>query len=201
MSKREGKRPPLSDWHLWAEVARTVSPLRVQKPILSFGDGPLPIPEPPKAKTPGPFKKLPKTASHPTAESYRPPVSTHKTEPGKVIEPNIRQKLMRGRIDIDGRIDLHGMRQVEARAALARFIHARVARGDRTILVITGKGLKKVDETTIVERGVLRTMLPIWLSEPQLAPMIAGWDVSAQGHGGEGAYYVRLRRSDKSFIL
>ena len=32
------------------------------------------------------------------------------------------------------------------------------------------------------------------LSEPTLAPLIAGWDVSAQGHGGEGAYYVRLRR-------
>jgi DNA-nicking Smr family endonuclease len=106
----------------------------------------------------------------------------------------MRQRLMRGQIEIDGTIDLHGMRQAEARAALQRFVLARAARGDRTILVITGKGLKKIDDTTIVERGVLRSMLPIWLSEPTLAPLIAGWDVSAQGHGGEGAYYVRLRR-------
>ncbi len=39
-------------------------------------------------------------------------------------------------------------------------------------------------------------MLPIWLSEPSLAPLIAGWDTSAQNHGGEGAFYVRLRRSE-----
>ena len=87
------------------------------------------------------------------------------------------------------------MRQAEARTALQRFVVARSARGDRTVLVITGKGLKKIDDNTIVERGVLRSMLPIWLGEPTLAPLIAGWDVSAQGHGGEGAYYVRLRRA------
>lgn len=110
----------------------------------------------------------------------------------------MRRRLGRGQIEIDGTIDLHGMRQAEARAALTRFVHARSARGDRTLLVITGKGLKKVngDAATIVERGVLRSMLPIWLSEPNLAPLVAGWDVSARSHGGEGAYYVRLRRAE-----
>lgn len=201
MSKREGKnRTVITDWHLWTEVVRTVAPLRPQKPILSFGDGPLPIPDP-KPLPPQPLKKAGKPVTHPTSPSYSPPVSSKRTEPGRVIEPKLRRKVVNGRIEIDGTIDLHGMRQDEARAALGRFIYARVGRGDRTILVITGKGLKKIDETTIIERGVLRSMLPIWLSEPQLAPMIAGWGVSAQGHGGEGAYYVRLRRSDKSFML
>jgi DNA-nicking Smr family endonuclease len=41
---------------------------------------------------------------------------------------------------------------------------------------------------------VLRAMLPVWLSEPGLAPLVAGWDTAAQGHGGDGAFYVRLRR-------
>ena len=70
------------------------------------------------------------------------------------------------------------------------------ARGDRTVLVITGKGLKKVngDPRTIIERGVLRTMLPIWLNSPELSQLVAGWDQSAQGHGGAGAWYVRLKR-------
>ena len=99
-------------------------------------------------------------------------------------------------MEIDGTIDLHGMRQVEAHAALTRFVRARAARGDRTILVITGKGLKQVgdDAAVLVERGVLRAMLPLWLSAPELAPLVAGWDAAAQGHGGEGAFYVRLRR-------
>ena len=108
----------------------------------------------------------------------------------------MKKRLQRGTLEIDGTIDLHGMRQVEAHAALSRFIHARVARGDRTLLVITGKGLKKLDRdaAVIVEAGVLRSMLPIWLSEPNLAPLVAGWDAAAQGHGGDGAFYVRLRR-------
>jgi DNA-nicking Smr family endonuclease len=37
-------------------------------------------------------------------------------------------------------------------------------------------------------------MLPMWLAEPALAPYVAGFDIAAQGHGGEGAFYVRLRR-------
>ncbi|MEO8758403.1 MAG: Smr/MutS family protein [Devosia sp.] len=116
-----------------------------------------------------------------------------------MIEPKLRQKLGRGRVPIDGTLDLHGMRQDEAFAALSRYIRARSAKGDRTILVITGKGLKKVDgdPTNIVERGVLRTMLPLWLNSPDLAALVAGWDQSAQGHGGEGAWYVRLRRPDR----
>jgi DNA-nicking Smr family endonuclease len=104
---------------------------------------------------------------------------------------------MRGQIEIDGTLDLHGMRQVEAHDALQRFVAARHRRGDRTVLVITGKGLKKVDgdATRILEKGVLRAMLPLWLSTPNLAPLIAGWSPAAQGHGGEGAFYVRLRRA------
>ena len=47
------------------------------------------------------------------------------------------------------------------------------------------------------ERGVLRTMLPIWLTSPELSPYVSGWDQSAQGHGGEGAWYVRLKRQQK----
>jgi transcriptional regulator with XRE-family HTH domain len=81
-------------------------------------------------------------------------------KPRAGLEPNLKQRLMRGREEIDGTIDLHGMRQVEARAALGRFIHARWSRGDRTVLVITGKGLKKLDDdaAVIVERGVLRRL-------------------------------------------
>ena len=127
--------------------------------------------------------------------SYQPAERPGK-QPAGVIEPRLRQKLGRGRVPIDGTLDLHGMRQDEAYAALTRYLRARSARGDRTILVITGKGLKKLngDPTTIVERGVLRTMLPIWLNSPELSPLVAGWDQSAQGHGGEGAWYVRLKR-------
>jgi DNA-nicking Smr family endonuclease len=147
---------------------------------------PLPSAPPPRERKAAPVRPMPsyQARNHPPRA------------PGHGIEPNLKRKLQRGRIDIDGTIDLHGMRQAEAHAALSRFVHARAARGDRTILVITGKGLKKLgrDAATIIDTGVLRTMLPIWLGEPALAPLVAGWDAAAQGHGGEGAFYVRLRR-------
>ena len=193
MAKRDPKRQ-LPDWHLWADVARTVSPLHPKRPrlLLNLADGPLPVPMP--AAPPAKSRRVP----HLPMPSYQPDGKPGQTPRGQVIEPRLRQRLGRGQIEIDGTIDLHGMRQLEAHAALGRFIQARAARGDRTLLVITGKGLKKVngDAATIVERGVLRSMLPLWLSDPDLAPLIAGWDVAAHGHGGEGAYYVRLRRAE-----
>jgi DNA-nicking Smr family endonuclease len=155
-----------------------------------IAESPLPLPEPgsPSAEAPRPVA--------PRLPDYRPDPRRAPSTPGEPIEPRMRRRLMRGQLELDGTLDLHGMRQVEAYDALRRFLSARYARGDRTILVITGKGLKKVDDdaTRIIEKGVLRAKLPVWLSEPSLAPMIAGWSPAAQGHGGEGAFYVRLRR-------
>jgi DNA-nicking Smr family endonuclease len=186
MASRGGsKKPPVPDFHLWDEVKETLLPLKPRRRVRLKAPLPLPPATPPQPKAP-------RILAMPAYQSPQVPGKT----PVGVIEPKLRQKLGRGRISIDGTLDLHGMRQDEAYAALTRFLRARSARGDRTILVITGKGLKKIngDPTTIVERGVLRTMLPIWLGSPELLPLVAGWDQSAQGHGGEGAWYVRLRR-------
>jgi len=192
MAKRRASgKAGLPDWHLWVEVSKTVSPLKpARQPRIRPEDEPLPLPAP----QPQPADMKPRRLL-PTMPSYQSDGGRGK-QPRAGIEPGLKQRLQRGRIEIDGTIDLHGMRQAEAHAALARFVHARAARGDRTLLVITGKGLKKLadDAAIIVERGVLRSMLPIWLSEPGLAPLVAGWDVAAQSHGGEGAFYVRLRR-------
>lgn len=190
MSKRRNQPPPLKDWHLWDRVAETVDPLRPravrQAPASETALPKAPDPPMSRLKAPRPLPPMPSYQA-----SGRPGQAPR---PG--IEPNLRQRLVRGREEIDGTIDLHGMRQVEAHAALTRFIQARSARGDRTVLVITGKGLKKLgdDAAVIIERGILRAMLPMWLTSADLAPLVAGWDVAAQGHGGDGAFYVRLRR-------
>lgn len=187
MARRGGsKKPALADFHLWEAVTESVLPLKPRRRVR------LPAP-PPKSEpaTPAPARP-PRIIPMPAYQSRGEPPPPERP----AIDPNIRKKLVRGRIAIDGTLDLHGMRQDEAHAALTRYLQAAVTRGARTVLVITGKGLKKLDgdPTRIVERGVLRSMLPYWLSAPDLAPLVAGWDQSAQGHGGEGAYYVRLRR-------
>jgi DNA-nicking Smr family endonuclease len=172
-----------------------VDPLR-RKGLLKMAAGPLPLPiqEPaPAATRQPPARKPPRK---PFLPPYQAPLPSANL-PEKAVDPKIHRKVSRGRIEIDGRIDLHGMTQTEARGALHRFIHARFGRGDRTVLVITGKGARTDNDyvAAMTERGVLRTMLPIWLSEPSLSPLVSGWSVAARGHGGEGAWYVRLRRA------
>jgi DNA-nicking Smr family endonuclease len=195
MAKRDSKRLP-HDFHLWTAVAATVDPLR-RKGLLKFNGTPLPLPteDPvPVVEKKAPPKRL--TLKKPFLPPFQAPTIAA-AAPEKAVDPAIRKKLGRGRIDIDGRIDLHGMTQNEARAALYHFVQQRFANGDRTLLVITGKGIKTDNDymAAMTQRGVLRTMLPIWLNEPSLAPMISGWSQASRGHGGEGAWYVRLRRS------
>jgi DNA-nicking Smr family endonuclease len=192
MTKRGSKRLP-HDFHLWTQVAETIEPLR-RKGLLRLGTGALPVPE----ADPEPVVKAPPrplAAGKPFLPAYQAPtIPVQVVEKG--VDPAIHKKVRRGRIEIDGKIDLHGMTQAEARDTLRRFIGARAARGDRTVLVITGKGVKTESDyiAAMTERGILRTMLPIWLSEPGLSHLISGWSVAARGHGGEGAWYVRLRR-------
>jgi DNA-nicking Smr family endonuclease len=193
MAKRGPRGPAdLPDYHLWLKVRETVTPLRPE-PVVAIEEPPH-LPMPPETGKPavaGAKRRYPQFAMPSYQSDGRP-----QKGPRPGIEPNLRQRLIRGRDQIDGTLDLHGMRQAEAHLALTRFIRARAERGDRTLLVITGKGLKKLsdDAAVIVERGVLRAMLPFWLASPDLAPLVSGWDVAAQGHGGDGAFYVRLRR-------
>lgn len=192
--RAQRKRSLLPDFGLWHEVAETVTPLKRQRRReRQLAETPLPIPAPtaPAPRHKPVIRPLPMPSYQSDGRAGR--------AAGHGIEPGMKKRLQRGTLEIDATIDLHGMRQTEAQAALARFVHARVTRGDRTILVITGKGLKKLerDAATIIEAGVLRSMLPVWLSGPQLAPLIAGWDVAAQHHGGDGAFYVRLRRAPR----
>lgn len=188
MAKRSRKASDaIKDWHLWSEVARTIEPLHHKKV-------PERMPDKPVMRAGAAAKS--KSKRQPQAlPSYSPPMSAPSVNGSHTnIEPGLKRKLARGHVPIDGTIDLHGMTQIEAEAALQRFITARAGRGDRTLLVITGKGIKKTGFGMLEQRGVLRVMLPRWLATPTLAPFVAGHEPAARGHGGEGAFYVRLKR-------
>lgn len=187
MAKRDSKRrPTLPDMHLWHEVTQSVHPLHPNRKVQPEPDGP----ETARPAKTGKARAMGGAHLHPSNSAKKPPRAA---PADRLIEPRLRQKLVRGRLPIDGTIDLHGMRQSEAHAALTRFIKSRSARGDRTLLVITGKGLSQSDDPTR-QRGVLRSMLPIWLSQGELAALVSGYEISARPHGGEGAFYVRLKR-------
>jgi DNA-nicking Smr family endonuclease len=113
------------------------------------------------------------------------------------------RKLSRGRDEVEARIDLHGMRQAEAHAVLRHFLVRCHHDGLRLVLVITGKGTPNRaprdgdhDHGFLrSEPGVLRRSVPQWLAEPALRQIVVSFTPAAIRHGGEGAYYVHLRRS------
>ena len=146
-----------------------------------------------QAQAPRPAPRVTETApavAAPLPPPAKPrPIVASPAAPGP-IEPNRQRRLVREREPIGARIDLHGMDQDRARAALERFIAASHAQGHRAVLVITGKGLRG--------DGVLRRMTPEWLSAPPLRAMIAGLARADRRHGGEGALYVALKRRSSS---
>jgi DNA-nicking Smr family endonuclease len=103
-----------------------------------------------------------------------------------------RSQLSRGRKEIEARLDLHGMTQARAHRALLSFLHRAHQDGLTFVLVITGKGKISGAEA---ERGVLRRQVPQWLSQPEFRNLVVGFEAAHIGHGGEGALYVRIRRS------
>ena len=209
-TKRLSKANSLTDWHLWREVTRSVSPLvrktSLNKKLLERSNAPVKL-SPAEQSQNRHLEALEKRKSKISLKSSWSPVSTpaHRGNFHRLSDQphlpmmgaKLHRKVRRGQMPIDATIDLHGLHQNEARSALYRFIEARMAQGDRILLIITGKGIKKIGFGQLEQRGVLRHMLPLWLKEPALAPFIAGFETSARQHGGEGAYYVRLKRGKK----
>jgi DNA-nicking Smr family endonuclease len=103
-------------------------------------------------------------------------------------EPTL-DKLSKGRLPIEGRVDLHGMTQDEAYSLLFSFLHRAHASGVRYVLVITGKGSSSGGD------GILKRSVPAWLSTPAFRMLVSSHDHAARHHGGAGALYVRLRRT------
>lgn len=186
---RPGKKGLVRDFDLWTAVGRTVDPLHRRKsadPRLALDQG-----AEDKTLEPVPAPRF----ARPVLPSERPLIKASQIAPSqKLIEPNLKRRLARGHEPIDATLDLHGMTQIQAHSALEGFIARSLARGDRTLLVITGKGIKKTGYLQLGHKGVLRDMVPLWLNAPAFAPFIAGIDPAHRQHGGGGALYVRLKR-------
>ncbi len=105
------------------------------------------------------------------------------------------QRLVRGKLEIDGKLDLHGMTQEQAKIALRSKILQAHSSGKRLILVVTGKGKHRVDEFNRNVIGVLRQNVPQWLRQLPLSAVVLEVTQAQQRHGGDGAFYVYLRRN------
>ena len=157
--------------------------MRDARPLLGREvEVPVPIPQPHLAPTPASPPPEPARPVVPT----RAPVFTPQPAPHGIDRRTL-QRLKRGLVSIDARLDLHGMTQDEAHRHLGFFLAHHQRQGARCILVITGIG----ERTT---GGTLRRMTPRWLAEPGNAARIIAHSPAQKRHGGEGALYVLLRR-------
>lgn len=142
-------------------------------------------------------------AAKPTAEAARkfsPPIHTPKpaTPAGRParelahgerigLDRRSAERLSRGELRIDGRLDLHGLTQAAAAERLASFLARAQHEGKRCVLVITGKGGRE-------GAGVLREQVPRWLNHAPNRERVLAFDYAQPKHGAEGALYVLLKR-------
>src|SRR5258708_31013028 len=145
---------------LWESVAKQTNPLRKRsraaKPQLAAPDSEMPAAAKaaaaPKAHPPAKVPRAPRPDVAPVAPPLAP------------LGRRERSQLSRGRMEIDARLDLHGMTQVRAHRALFGFLQRAHGDGLTFVLVITGQGKVGVSES---ERGVLRRQVPQWLAQPE----------------------------------
>jgi DNA-nicking Smr family endonuclease len=197
VSKRRDLDP--AEHALWDEVVRSVKPARgkrLSKPRAA-----------PPAKREA-AKPLPRTAQH--AKPPKPPPEPLRGlapalmpgQPMLGVDGGTAERLRRGRIEPDARLDLHGLSQNRAYTALLSFIRRGHENGYRCVLVITGKGLTKSPDVStkgfvMPERsrgGVLRALVPHWLNDSDLRAKVVGVQTAHARHGGTGALYIYLRR-------
>ena len=104
------------------------------------------------------------------------------------------QRLLRGKFDIEMRLDLHGLTQNQAKITLRAKLTQAYDQGKRLVLVITGKCKTRVDDFNRPVHGVLRQNLPQWVRQPALRHIVLEITEAKRHHGGGGAYYIYLRR-------
>ena len=102
------------------------------------------------------------------------------------------QRLKRGRLDIDARLDLHGLTIAQAHTRLLEFLRSAQAHGARCVLVVTGKGGGGGRDGTI---GKVKAAVPAWLNDPLFRPLVLSAVQAQPGDGGGGALYLLLRKA------
>lgn len=195
MSGRAPRRRALTvaEAKLWHAVARTATPL----PHARLPDLPPEPPPPPEAPAAPDARPAPAEPPRPASKAARPgpelaldhgPGSAHRRL--SALDGRTADRLRRGELAPQAAIDLHGLRQDQAHAALIHFLTTAWTRGIRLALVITGRGSPRGQ----APRSTLREKVPLWLAESSLSPRIVAVSAAHQRHGGAGAFYVYLRR-------
>lgn len=158
---------------LWQEAVKGAKPLSGRKKHTGQ-----PLPKKPL--------KLRRNSPDFSAPDYRSPPDGDIAAASHGVDRRTDEKLRRGRMPIDRRIDLHGMTRDEAYAALGSIVTDSYETGARCLLVITGKGR--------AGSGVLKACVPEWLRDESMGSIVLRVYPAQPQHGGSGAFYVLVKR-------
>ena len=184
---------------LWRRVEATATPLHPERLEPRAGarppeTAPPPKPEPPRAD----LSALEIGGRQPRERTFHDPAPTLETRLARQpvqMDAKAYGRMRRGKLAVEGRIDLHGLTLAEAHPRLNHFILNAYATDKRLVLVITGKGRERDGDWAMpTPRGVLRHQVPQWLGSGPLGPLVLQVTPAHRSHGGAGAYYVYLRR-------
>ncbi|WP_298093192.1 Smr/MutS family protein [uncultured Sphingomonas sp.] len=113
--------------------------------------------------------------------------------PGETLDGGWDKRLTRGAVIPDSSIDLHGHTLASAHAMLDRGLERAIGRGDRLLLLVTGKPPRPESERPHA-RGAIRAAIADWLAGSRHADHIAAVRGAHPRHGGQGALYIVIRR-------
>lgn len=177
---------------LWEHVAKTASPLLNKNRLINVSEEDLVAWEHEISSVSKSIENTPKAKKLKMQENIPALTKTPAPKPEKnqlhILDKPTYRKISKGRVDIDARIDLHGLTQSEAYEILYGFLVNAHARGLRHVLIITGKG------RSLGGDGILKQAVPHWFSTPLFRLLVSAYEEAARHHGGQGAIYVRLRR-------
>ena len=183
------RRPPpdlsAEDRRLWARVSGTVTPARVRKALRIAAEAPATVDV--KEARPAPVRPAgPISLPRPAARTATPAAPAQAHGAPEALEPRRQRRLSRERDPIEATIDLHGFGRFEAEDQLRAFLNGAQARGLKAVLVVTGQGRRG--------GGVIRASIQEWLQSHALRGVVSGFASAHRRHGGDGAFYVTLRR-------
>lgn len=103
------------------------------------------------------------------------------------LNGNRLRQVRRGVVSVSHQLDLHGLTREEALEALPRFLHSAQQKGQKAVLVITGKGNHSPEEP------VLHHAVASWLRDAG-RKIVLEFAPAPREMGGSGAYVVFLRK-------
>lgn len=194
------RRRTLSDDErdLWQRVAASAQALHPAHPKSPIPPEAFNLTPPPRVAEPSfaqIFRVGEKAQTRPLGHNLAPSIRDGLAAQPVAMDKKAHRNMLRGKMEPEARLDLHGLTLAEAHPELVSFVLSSQDRGCRLILVITGKGKHREDIGPIPTRvGVLRHQVPQWLRLPPLSSSILQVTEAHLKHGGAGAYYIYLRR-------